>query len=143
MYGALDISTAGMLVQRTRVEVASANIAGAGAVRDADGNLNPYRRRTALIAAGDPEGRSEFARQFGVRVAEIAVDDAPAQPRRYDPDHPDAYPDGPYKGYVAESNVNTVLEQINAMEAARAYEANVVAAEVTKQMMAVALRLIG
>jgi flagellar basal body rod protein FlgC len=38
--------------------------------------------------------------------------------------------------------VKPVMEQINAMDAQRAYEANVVAAEATKAMMAQALRLI-
>ena len=43
---------------------------------------------------------------------------------------------------MAETNVNTVVEQINAVEASRAYEANVAAAEAIKQMTAQALRLI-
>ncbi len=142
MYGALDISTSGMIVQRTRLEVASANIANVGAIRDVNGALKPYQRRTAIVQAGDPSARGDFAQRMSVRVGRIAVDDSAVQPRRYDPDHPDAFPDGPFKGYVAEVNVNPVIEQVNAMEAARAYEANVVAAEVTKQMMTTALRLI-
>jgi len=43
---------------------------------------------------------------------------------------------------VPQPNVNPVVEQINALEASRAYEANVVAAEATKSMMAQALRLL-
>ncbi len=39
-------------------------------------------------------------------------------------------------------DINPVVEQINAMEAVRAYEANVAAAEATKTMMAQALRLL-
>jgi flagellar basal body rod protein FlgC len=42
----------------------------------------------------------------------------------------------------AVSGHQPAVEQINAMTAARAYEANVVAAETTKTMMAQALRLI-
>jgi flagellar basal-body rod protein FlgC len=38
--------------------------------------------------------------------------------------------------------VNAVWEQINAVEAARAYEANIVAAEATKSMLGQALRLL-
>ncbi|MGD9688174.1 MAG: flagellar basal body rod protein FlgC [Phycisphaerales bacterium] len=144
MYGALDISTSGMVVARIRAEVASANVAAAtnNTLRDAQGNLNPYRRRTALIAAGDPAASDPFARSSGVHVAEIAVDQTPPQPRKYDPTHPDAFPSGPFKGYVAEVNINPVLEQIATMEAQRAYEANASAAEVTKQMIGVVLRLI-
>ena len=40
------------------------------------------------------------------------------------------------------SNVNPLVEQINAMQATRAYEANAIAAEASKNMMAQALRLL-
>lgn len=144
MYGALDISTGGMVVARIRAEVATANLAAATneTVRDADGNLSPFKRRTALVAVGDPKASNPFARESGVHVAEIMVDDTPPQPRRYDPSHPDAYPSGPLKGYVAEVNINPIVEQIAAMEAQRAYEANAAAAEATKQMLGIALRII-
>jgi flagellar basal body rod protein FlgC len=39
-------------------------------------------------------------------------------------------------------DISPVIEQMNAMEAARAYEANLAAAEATKTMMAQALRLV-
>jgi flagellar basal body rod protein FlgC len=44
---------------------------------------------------------------------------------------------------VQESNVNPVLEQVNTIQATRAYEANAVAAEATKVMIQQALRLLG
>jgi flagellar basal-body rod protein FlgC len=77
-----------------------------------------------------------------VRVARIDLDPTPVQPGEWDPSSPYAFKDGPFKGYVARTNVNTVTETVNAMEAVRAYEANVMAAEATKQMFAAALRLI-
>lgn len=142
MYGALDISTSGMIAQRTRLEVIAANIANQNTLLDANGNIAPYQRRIAAFAPGDPAAKARGGRSLGVHVAEIALDPTPAQPREYDPDSPYAYKDGPYKGYVAATNVNPVVEQINAIEAARAYEANVAAAEAIKQMTAQALRLI-
>jgi flagellar basal body rod protein FlgC len=42
-----------------------------------------------------------------------------------------------------ESNVNPVTEQMNAMQATRAYEANAAAAELTRSMVNQALRLLG
>ena len=45
-------------------------------------------------------------------------------------------------GYVYYPNVDPVIEQMNAMVAARAYEANVTAAEATKSMMLTSLRLL-
>ncbi len=142
MYGALDISTSGLIAQRTRLEVISANIANQDTLRDAAGELSPFRRRMVMLAPGSPEATHPSARALGVQVREIVLDDSPVQPRIYNPDHPDAYPDGPYKGYVAMTNVNPVVEQINAVEAARAYEANIAAAETAKAMFTQALRLI-
>ena len=43
---------------------------------------------------------------------------------------------------MAETGINSVVENVNALEAVRAYEANVMAAEATKQIMASSLRLL-
>lgn len=140
MYGAFDISTSGMIAQRTRLEVIAANIANQDSVLDTRGQINPYRRRTVLFAPVQPGDRTSEG--MGVRVAGIALDPANPAPKEWDPDSPLAYTSGPFKGYVATTNVNTTIEQINAMEAVRAYEANVMAAEATKQMVAAGLRLL-
>ncbi|MFI4896517.1 MAG: flagellar basal body rod protein FlgC [Phycisphaerales bacterium JB059] len=137
MYGALDISTSGMIAQRTRLTTIAANIANADTLVNAQGEYDPYRRRIVSFAPGDPGARSEEARSMGVHVSGIDLDRAPLVPK-HDPDSP--YADE--KGYVMTPNINPVVEQINAMETARAYEANVVAAETTKTMMAQALRLL-
>lgn len=142
VYGSLDIATSGMLVQKTRLDVASANLANADAILDSTGRVNPYRTRRAIFAPGAPNSANPTARAFGVHVAKITIDAAPAQAGEYNPDHPYAYQDGPLKGYVARTNVNTTSETINAMTAVRAYEANVMAAEATKQMFTASLRLI-
>lgn len=137
MYGALDISTSGMVAQRERMAVISANIANANTMLRSDGGYEPYRRRAVTFAPGDPSAQSAGGRALGVHVASIEIDDAPFE-RRYRPDSPFA----DAEGYVQVPNINPAVEQINAMEAARAYEANVVAAETTKTMMAQALRLL-
>jgi flagellar basal-body rod protein FlgC len=142
MYGSLDIATSGMIAQRTRLEVITANTVNANTVRDAQGNLAPYQRRVATFTAGDPAAKAPFARTLGVHVSNISTDPSPPLVRTFDPTHPDAYQEGPFKGYVAATNVQSVVEQIDALEAARAYEANVLAAEVAKQMMSATLRLI-
>ncbi|HED54940.1 MAG TPA: flagellar basal body rod protein FlgC [Phycisphaerales bacterium] len=137
MYGTLDISTSGMIAQRTRLDVISANIANKGTLLDAQGNYNPYRRRIAYFAAGNPESSNRNGRAMGVHVAEIGQDQSPLT-LKYAPNSP--YADE--AGYIREPNVDTTTEQIDAMEAVRAYEANVAAAEATKQMLAQSLRLI-
>ncbi|HYD00944.1 MAG TPA: flagellar basal body rod protein FlgC [Phycisphaerales bacterium] len=143
MYGLLDVSTSGMVAQRVRLEAASANLANQDSLLDSKGNVAPYRRREVMLAAGRADGAADAqGRTFGVHIAQVAVEQSDAKPVKYDPTSPYAYKDGPYKGYVATTGINPVVEHVNALEAARAYEANVMAAEATKQMVAAALRLI-
>lgn len=137
MYGALDISTSGMIAQRTRLDSISANVANRNTILDAQGRVNPYRRREVHFAPGDPASASAQGRKFGVHVSRI-VADQDAVRWTYDPSSRFANA----QGYVPMPDINPVVEQINAMEAVRAYEANVVAAEATKSMLAQALRLI-
>lgn len=137
MYGALDISTSGMIAQRTRMAVISANIANANTILDSQGNLSPFKKRIVHFAPGDPTARNEAARGLGVHVSEIGRDENAIR-MKYEPGSKYADADG----YVPYPDINPQMEQINAMTAARAYEANVVAAETTKTMMAQALRLI-
>lgn len=142
MYGALDISVSGLIAQRTRLDVASANTANADATRDSAGNLSPFRRRVAFLAPGDPTARGEEGRALGVHVQSIGLDQSPFR-KRWDPGHPDAQPAGSTDaGFVLSPNVDPTIEYLNAMEASRAYEANLAAAEATKTMIAQSLRLI-
>jgi flagellar basal-body rod protein FlgC len=139
MYGALDISVSGMVAQRTRMTAIAANLANRTAY-EADGT--PYRARQVIMAPGDPAARHGEGRALGVHVSEIELDPAPFN-MRWDPTHPMAIKEGPDAGKVRESNVNPVMEQVNQLEATRAYEANAVAAEATKAMIGQALRLLG
>jgi flagellar basal-body rod protein FlgC len=134
MYGSLNISTSGLIASRTRLEAISANIAGADAILNERGEYEPFRRRIAMRAAGDPLSQSPD----GVHVAAIALDQGPLR-MKYEPDSPFADPDG----YVGYPNINIVVEQMNAMEAQRSYEANITAAEATKSMISVALQMLG
>ncbi len=137
MYGALEISTSGLIAQRTRLEAIAANIAGKDALVDASGAYNPYRRREVMLAVGDPNAATPEGRNLGVHVARIVANEN-ALKMRHDPTHPFA-DEG---GYVRVPDIDPVTERVNAMEATRAYEANIVAAEATKTMMAQVLRLL-
>ena len=149
MYGALDISVSGLVAQRTRLNIHTSNIANSDALLDANGDPNPYRRRIARFAAGGPSesGRpGQTDGRLGVRVSEIALDQAPFK-ARWDPTHPAAAQEddpekGRKKGYVYMPNVDREVEMVNAIEALRSYEANIAAADATKSMMSSALRLI-
>jgi flagellar basal-body rod protein FlgC len=138
MYGALDISTSGMIAERTRLTAISANVANRGS-READGT--PYRARRVIFEVGDPTSKSDSGKSMGVHVKEIQIDNR-AFNLRWDPGNPFAIKAGPQAGYVQESNVNSVEETVNSMQATRAYEANVAAAEATKGIILQTLRLL-
>ena len=142
MYGSLDVSVSGMVAQRTRLAVISANIANANTTLDANGNINPYQRREIMFASGDPAAADPSQRSQGVHVK--SIDRNPnAIKYRWEPGSALAYKDGPYKDYVPVPDIDTTTERINALSASRAYEANVAAAEATKDLLSQALRLLG
>ncbi len=132
MFGALDISASALVAQRTRMEVIAANMANRDAIEDANGNYAPFRRRIAVFAPGDPAtGKHE-----GVHISDILLDSSPLR-AKWEPGHKHA----DAKGYVYYPNIDPAMEMVNALEATRAYEANITAAEATKSMIQSALRL--
>lgn len=134
MYGTLNISTSALVANRVRLEAYTANIANKDAILNAHGQYEPFQRRSVLLAAGDPATGSDL----GVHVAAIELDQGPPL-MRYEPGSPFA----DANGYVGYPNINIVTEQVNAMEAARSYEANIAVIEATKSMMSVALQILG
>ena len=132
MFNALDISTSGLVAQRVQMDTIAGNIANAKTTRRADGQSGPYLRRVALFAPGDGAGGD------GVHVEKVVEDTITSPLLVKDPGHPDADKDG----YVAYPNIDSSTEMINAMVAARAYEANVTAFEATKSMVASTLRIL-
>lgn len=132
MFGALDISTSGLVAQRTWIDTIAGNIANAQVTRRTDGEPGPFLRQVALFAAGDGEGGP------GVHVQNV-VEDRIGQPRKvYEPGHPDA----DENGVVSYPNVDMSTEMVNAMVAIRAYEANLTAIEATKSIMSSTLRIL-
>ena len=133
MFGALDTSTSGLIAQRTRMNTVAANLANKNTLEDANGNYAPFRRRIPVFAVGDPA----MGNANGVHVDEIMHDPSPFR-KVLDETHPFADKDG----YVQYPNIDTTTEMINAIEATRAYEANITAAEATKSMIQTSLRLL-
>lgn len=134
MFTALDISTSGLVAQRTRMNARSSNIANISTTHNERGERVPYRPRYVIFETDESIGAEGAA---GVRVAEVKTDDS--DPRlKYEPHHPDANP----QGYVAYPNVNMMVEFTDAMEAARAYEANLGALEISKDLGQQTLRIL-
>ena len=75
----------------------------------------------------------------GVHVASIFQDEKTPFRQVYDPGHPDA---DKVTGMVNYPNVDPTKEMVNAIDASRAYEANVTMMETAKSMLNSSLRLL-
>lgn len=128
-FSALRVSASGLSTQRTRVNLATSNLANAESTRGPDGQ--PYKRLDPILEALPFEASldAESTGMGGVRVAEIVRDEGPGR-KVYSPGHPDADGDG----FVTFPNVDPVHEVVNLMSAARSYEANATAVETLKTM---------
>jgi flagellar basal-body rod protein FlgC len=129
-FTAMEVSASGLSAQRTRMNVASSNLANAQTTQTAAGG--PYRRRDVVLSAVDVPGAqgTDFSQAVrGVAVSQITQDAAP--PRlEYDPGHPNANA----QGYVAYPNVNPVEEMVDMITASRAYEAGITAMSTSVNM---------
>ena len=135
MFNTLDTSTSGLVAQRVRMDTIAGNIANARATARADGEPGPYKRRFAVFEAGGGQGGA------GGHVRGGIEDPSPGR-LGPEPWHPPAIQAGAKQGYVEYPNVDPSTEMVDAMLAARAYEANVAAIDVTKSMISSTLRLL-
>ncbi|MCA9245972.1 MAG: flagellar basal body rod protein FlgC [Planctomycetales bacterium] len=135
MQTALDISTSALVAQRQRLNAISSNLANMSTTRNEAGEAVPYQPRFVVFQTDDsvstPGGGS------GVKVDRVEM--AQVEPlMKYQPGHPDANADG----YVAYPNINMTMEFVDALEATRAYEANIGVIEVTKDLSLQTLRIV-
>jgi flagellar basal-body rod protein FlgC len=134
----VDAAASALNAERTRLESAVSNLANMESTRGPDGQ--PYRRRDVVLEAAPVDsfdaalGRASGA--TGVRVAGVVEDQTPFR-RRYEPNHPDADSDG----YVALPNVEPAEEMVDMIGAARAYQANLTAIGLIRDMVQRALEL--
>ncbi|HEY0162729.1 MAG TPA: flagellar basal body rod protein FlgC [Edaphobacter sp.] len=157
LFGVMDVSSSALKAERVRAEVVASNMANAETTRTADGG--PYQRHHVVFAAeGDGsdgfhhalvnrlvgnglpslEGGSLFGEGLtdakgvpgGVAVNSVIADNS-APLRRYDPQHPDAGPDG----YVSYPDINPLTEMVDLMGATRSYGMNASAVQAEKNMV--------
>lgn len=135
IFRGMTVSGSGMLAERKRLDVIAQNIANANSLEGPDGG--PYRRRNVVFETimADARGGAEVA--GGVRVGEVAIDMETPLREVHDKNHPLADD----RGVVNYPNVNMAFEMVDLMTAARAYEANLKAVGVYRDMMRQALRL--
>lgn len=137
LNSAIDAAASALSAERLRVEVAVSNLANAESTRGPDGKA--YRRRDVVLTAepvdsfNDALGR---ATATGVRVAAVVEDTTPGR-QRYEPSHPDA----DANGYVALPNVDPAEEMVDMLSAARAYQANLTAISLIRDLVQRALEI--
>lgn len=135
LIAGVDIIAGALNAQKTRLDIVAQNIANAQTTRGPNGG--PYQRQvvsfeTELIRRGVGSGPSLQS----VRIASITPDRTPGQ-QVYNPQHPDAGPDGT----VTMPNVNLSYEMVDLITASRAYEANLSVVKNARQMAEKALSI--
>ncbi|MEO5960996.1 MAG: flagellar basal body rod protein FlgC [Opitutaceae bacterium] len=129
----IDVTAGALNAQKTRLDIVAQNIANAQTTRTPKGG--PYQRQIVSF-------ESELVRHAGgatlqgVKVAGVTSDRTAGQ-QVYNPQHPDAGPDG----LVTMPNVNLSYEMVDLITASRAYEANLSVVKNARQMAVKALQI--
>jgi flagellar basal-body rod protein FlgC len=158
LFGVMDVSASALKAERVRAEVVASNMANAETTRTEEGG--PYQRKHVVFQADGGAGSfqqsllsrlggsagstlgmlgsgSTDSAAGGVSVTGVLTDQS-APLRRFDPQHPDAGPDG----YVAYPDINPLTEMVDLMGATRAYGMNASAVQAEKGMFTASLDLL-
>jgi flagellar basal-body rod protein FlgC len=118
---AIAAAGSALSAERVRLEASISNLANAESTRGPDGQ--PYRRRNVVLSSAAvgtfDEALGQASGAMGVQVAGIVEDQSPPR-RQYEPAHPDA----DAEGFVNLPNVDPAEEMVDMISAARAYQAN-------------------
>ena len=139
MISALDISTSALVAQRIRLNAISSNLANMSSIRNENGDLEPYQARFVVFQADESLATKDGA--VGVKVASVETERV--EPNyKIDPTNPLAIKEGKHAGQVAYPKISMTTEFVDALEASRAYEANVGVIEMSKNLGQQTLRII-
>ena len=127
MFNVFDVSTSALVAQRTRLNAISSNLANISTTRNEAGEAEAYTPRYVTFQTDAELATSGGG--MGVKVKSVEYSTDPPL-MKHDPGHPDANADG----YVAYPSVDMTTEFVDALEATRAYEANIGVLEITKEM---------
>ena len=127
MFPALDVSTSALVAQRARLNAISSNLANMSTTRNERGEAEAYTPRFVTFETNEEIATTGGG--VGVRVGSVEYADV-APRMKYEPGHPDA----DENGYVAYPNIDMTSEFVDALEATRAYEANIGVIEITKDL---------
>ncbi|HXX92877.1 MAG TPA: flagellar basal body rod protein FlgC [Planctomycetota bacterium] len=149
----IDISVSGMRAQRVRMDLIANNLANVDTTsasqtvgRTPDGQPwvrhVPFRRKMAIFVQGSA---GTGGKTFGVSVPKVVDDPTPFR-AEHNESHPHAVPASSGEkdaGTVYYPNIHPIVETVDMMAAARAYEANLTAMDTFKSIRAASLRLLG
>jgi|HubBroStandDraft_4_1064222.scaffolds.fasta_scaffold235117_3 flagellar basal-body rod protein FlgC len=135
MFNPIDVNTTALIAERQRMNTIADNLANVNTTRNADGKSSPFQRRFVTFASSEIEGAP--AGTAGVTY-QVNVDTSTPPRRVYQPGHPDA----DKEGYVSYPNIDFMTEFVNAMDASRAYQANLVAIDMDKQIDNLSLKIL-
>lgn len=161
LLNSIEISSAGMSVQRARMNVTAQNIANAETVETQDGG--PYRRkRVELIEKKEGGTFNSYLKRANTSLSRTNSRHIGGRPGRagdkynvssvemkeiqedknsfrlvHDPNHPYADEDG----FVKMPDIEVVNEMVDMLSASRAYEANASAIAAAKNMAEEALKI--
>ena len=129
----MQIGASGLTAQRMRMDAIASNLANIETTRTPEGG--PYKRKDVVFTALplDPfsgtlsDALADQVRQVAVTAV---VEDQSPPILVYNPNHPDANPEG----YVAMPNINLMEEMVNLINATRSFEANVQSINAAKSM---------
>lgn len=127
-----DIAVSGMKAQAQRLRVISENMANADSVGVRPGD-DPYRRQVVTF-------KDYIDKETGARMVKVdkVIKDKSEFPLKYDPNNPLANE----KGYVAQPNVNPLIEMMDMKEAQRTYDANLNMMQTARDMNSKVLDLL-
>ncbi len=141
MMSGLEVSFSGLQAQRARMNVIAENLANASVTRTPEGG--PYKPKEIIIGSKPLttsfDALLQSHKTYGVSKVTVldVVNAADATRLEYDPNHPDADP----QGYVAYPNISILQEMVDLIAASRLYEANVTAINTAKDMAQRALQI--
>lgn len=135
MFSSFDVSASALEAQRIRLNAISSNLANISTTRNEEGEPEAYQPRFVVFQTDDDIKTTGGGK--GVKVGAVEIEDI-APRLKYQPGHPDADDNG----YVAYPNIDLTREFVDSLEATRAYEANLGAFEVAKDLSRQTLRII-
>ncbi|QDT98324.1 flagellar basal body rod protein FlgC [Gimesia aquarii] len=136
MFKGIDISSSGLVAQRQRMNTIAGNIASVNVSHDPNSGESPFYRRLVTFQA-DTQSLGQERSGVGVKY-KVEIDTDSELRKTYTPGHPHADQDG----LVTYPNIDVTTEFVNALEAGRAYEANISAMDITKEMFTTSLRIL-